>query len=129
MKYTVRLPVEVEIKTIKIVVPIYYDDEEIPYDFPGRSNDIWTAEIDIDTGKIKNYPKNKPFKIHIKVTDGGAYYLVDDKGFAVGFIEEDYVPHGVIPGKDGDYIIFDIDDQGFIQNWKAPTDLSEFFTE
>ena len=43
-------------------------------------------------------------------------------------IVQDYVPHGVVPGEYGDYVILKID-KGRIVNWPAKPDVSEFFNQ
>ncbi len=42
--------VEVDVKQVRISLPVNYDDEDIPFDFPHRVDDVWAVTIDIDTG-------------------------------------------------------------------------------
>jgi phosphoribosylformylglycinamidine (FGAM) synthase PurS component len=65
----------------------------------------------------------------MKVRDRGSYTLLDPQMQTIAKIEQDYVPHGVIPGSYGDYIELDIDANGKIRNWPKSFDLHEFFRE
>lgn len=128
MKATVMRPVEVEVTHIRLDLAIRYGDEEMPYDFPFRHNDMWTAIVNIDTGEIEDWPEGHAAKLHLKVVDCGTYTLLCDQE-AVARKESDYVPHGVVPGQYGDYVILHIDDAGRITNWPRNPDISAFFPE
>lgn len=52
MKTTVKIPTEIDIRYVRVHLPVRYEDEDMPYDFPFRNGDWWTAVIDIDSGKI-----------------------------------------------------------------------------
>lgn len=127
MKIKVIRPVEVNIETIRIKVPVRYDEEDIPNDFPLRTGDIWEAAVNVDTGVIRDWPQDKSGKLHMKVCDSGRYTLYDSKGFIVEEIIEDYVPNGIVPGQYGDYIDLDISHDGTILNWPKHPDVTAFF--
>lgn len=129
MKATVTRPVEIDIKFVRIAVPVNYGEEDMPKDFPfrDRENDIWDVTVDIDTGKIENWPAGVEHDLHMKVCDGGSYWLLDDKKSIVGCIDTDYVPHGVVPGEYGDYIVMQIKSDGTIANWPKWPNVSSFF--
>lgn len=127
MKATVLIPTEIEIKYIDVSLAVRYDDEDIPYDFPLREGNMWNATIEIDSGKIKDYPHNHPYKIFMKVVDQGIYILCDENRKEVARIENNYVPHGVVPGEYGDYVDLNINEHGIITNWPKNPDVSEFF--
>ena len=129
MKTTINKPVEVNIRWVNITVPVRYEDEDIPYDFPLRSNDVWRATVDIDTGRINDWPEGKSGRLQMKVTDCGVYTLRDEDNQVVAEIEQGYVPHGVVPGSFGDYIELQINEQGVITNWPKHPDLDAFFNE
>lgn len=131
MKLTVRRPVEVEIVGVLIEVPVRYDEEDIPNDFPLRRGDMWTAAVDIDTGKVHDWPPGRTGNLHMKVVDEGSYTLMAADGTTVAKIEQDYVPNSLIPGSYGDYIELDIDENGIITNWPKPDrlDVSDFFSD
>ncbi len=126
MKWEYLRPTTVEVTTVRVRVPVNYGDEDMPYDFPGRKGDIWTVDIDIDTGKIQDW-KGPAFDLYMKVVDGGSYYLFDEDRAWAQTLENEYVPHGLIPGEYGDYIHFDISEDGFIKHWPKEPDLSKFF--
>lgn len=124
MKVEIRTTIEVTVDRVRLDLPVHYDDEDMPFDFPFRENDKWRIEVDADTGRINNWPANRPdFDLYMKVTDGGSYYLVDEDGEVFAKLENDYVPHYLIPGEYGDYVELKIKG-GVITNWKIYT--SEF---
>lgn len=118
---------QVNVQYIKLSVPVRYDDEDIPYDFPLRNGDIWQATINLDTHKIENWPQGKSGRVFMKVCDEGSYYLLDDNQDIIKEISDCYVPD-CIPNKYGDYVNLHIDETGKIIN--MPTDFSfeRFFT-
>lgn len=116
---------EVDIQAIEVILPVRYDDEDIPYDAPKRCGDKWQAEIDIETGKIYDWPQGKTLDMYMKVCDSGSYSLRNAAGFVVA-TRNDYVPHGIIPGEYGDYVDLKIDATGKITNWPKKIDLSDF---
>lgn len=105
---------------------VRYDDEDISYDFPMRKGDLWKAKVELDTGKIVDWPAGKSGDLYMKVCDEGTYTLLDDAGQKVAAIEQNYVPHGVVPGKYGDYVDLEISEDGTITNWPRKPDLSAF---
>lgn len=133
MKATVLKPTVVTITHVAIRVPVNYGEEDIPYDFPLRNIGVWEAIVNIDTGEILGWPTGRPEKMHMKVNDGGSYRLLSlFNGFrwvTEAEIKCDYVPHGVVPGEYGDYIIFDINRDGIITNWPKAPDVSAFFKQ
>ena len=64
-----------------------------------------------------------------KVVDCGTYTLCDYALNTIAQLKEEYVPHGVVPGEDGDYIELNIDKNGIITNWPKNPDVSKFFPE
>ena len=145
MKITVKRPVEIEVTHILIRLPVRYEEEDIPNDFPLRDGDVWEALVEIDTGKIVNWPSNHRFQEcsinNMKVSDEGTYVLlcgtVANSGqpgqilgtlTEVARLENEYVPHGVVPGVYGDYVELDIKN-GVITNWPKKPNLSRFFKD
>ena len=92
---------------------------------PFRRGDFWCPIIDIDAGKVRDWPAGTVASVHYKVCDDGAYVLRGDDGSAL-FRREGYVPGILAPGGNGygDYIIMEIDETGKIANWNP--DLSAF---
>lgn len=115
----------VDVKTVYLEVAVRYDDEDMPNDFPGRTGDLWSVMIDIDAGKILNWP-GVEYELHMKVCDQGTYTLMDDAGKKLSEIEEDYVPNSLIPGEYGDYIDMQIAADGTIKNWPKKPSFERF---
>lgn len=129
MKATIKIEKEVEIVTIKIEVAVRYDEEDIPNDFPMRMGDLWSASVEVDTGKILNWPIGRSGDLHMKVVDEGSYSLLDKDSNIILSIEQDYVPNGIVPGRYGDYIDLKIDENGIITNWKKNPSIEDFIKE
>lgn len=126
MKATVLRWVEVEITEIHVRLPVRFQEEDIPNDFPLRSGNVWSARIEIDTGRIIDWPDGKDAELYLKVCDEGVYELRNANG-RVAILEGTYVPHGVIPGEYGDYVSLNIASDGVITNWPKRPDVSAFF--
>lgn len=115
-----------EVTHVRLQLPVRFDDEDMPYDFPLREGDTWSATVELATGKIKEWPKGKSGKVDLKVVDEGIYTLLLENGHEVARVENDYVPHGVVPGEYGDYVRLDIGRDGVIKNWPKQPNLSKF---
>ena len=126
MKATVKRPVEIDAKFVNIEVAVRYGTEDIPQDFPGRKGDMWYGCIDIDEGRLLDWPNGVAGVLAMKVTDSGTYELLDADREFIESINQGYVPNELIPGEYGDYIDLQIDDAGMISNWGNPN-LSDFF--
>ena len=87
---------------------------------PCREGDIWSLIIDLETGKIENWPEGTTANIYYKVCDDGRYTLLDtDRNKVktiIGYVPPIMCPEG---GGYGDYVIMNIDRDGIIQNWRA----------
>ena len=129
MKKTIFKPKEVEAKFVCVALPVRYDEEDIPNDFPLRLGDMWTATIEIDTGRIEGWPQGRSEDLYMKVCDEGSYFILDEDHKQLAGIESDYVPHGLIPGEYGDYVDFKINADGVITNWPNNPNLSAFFED
>lgn len=126
MKVKILIPTEVEITHVRIEVAVRYDEEDIPNDFPLRDGDMWKGTVEINTGKILDWPVGKSGDMYMKVCDEGSYYLLDAEGKEVLSIEGNYVPNNLIPGEFGDYIELNIDKNGIITNWPKRPSLEDF---
>lgn len=95
---------------------------------PCRRGDLWEPLIELESGRIANWPHGTVARIHYKVCDCGTYSLVGDNN-AVVAEKEGYVPHIMCPKGPGygDYVIMDVDADGKIAGWKA--NLDDFETE
>jgi len=131
MKIEVFVKKEVNIKIVEIDIAVRYDEEDIPNNFPFRKGDLWSAKIEVDTGKIIDWPIGKNGDMFMKVCDEGTYRLIDEKGELVAEIENDYVPNGLIPPTDGhgDYVHLIIDKDGYVTNWYQKPSFEDFFPD
>ena len=79
----------------------------------------WRPIIDIDNGVITNWEKGFTAQVHYKVCDDGIYTVTDKDGNII-VEHEGYVPSIMCPEDEGygDYIIMNIDENGFIQGWE-----------
>lgn len=117
--------VPVDVSFAKLDIPIRYGEEDIPNNFPLRVGSSWSIVVDIETGQIQNWPGlDEPIRVHLKVVDEGNYYLLDNEQNVIASVEQDYVPHGLVPGDWGDYVILDISTTGKIENWPRPEHLN-----
>lgn len=126
MKQILKIEKEFDIRFVKVDVAVRYGEEDIPNDFPLRFLDSWTAVIDIDSGVILDWPIGRSGRLNMKVCDEGSYYLMDENKEVILAIESNYVPNGLIPGRHGDYIDLDINENGKITNWKKNISFDDF---
>jgi len=128
MRVKILKPVEVNIRTVHISVPVRYGEEDIPNDAPRRNGDWWRAEVEVDSGQVRHWTPGAKLNLHMKVCDEGIYTLYDENNHMVTSLE-DYVPHSLIPGSYGDYIKLNIDITGKITNWPKNPSLEDFDLE
>jgi hypothetical protein len=129
MKAIIKVEKEVEIKYVKVQVPVRYEEEDIPNNFPLRNGNMWNAKIDIDNGIIIDWPKGKKGNIQMKICDEGSYYLLDENDNMILKIEQDYVPNKLLPGSYGDYLELHIKENGVISNWYSIPSINDFIFE
>lgn len=86
----------------------------------------WTVDVDLATGRIKGWPGGA-FDLFTKICDEGIYTLLQGDAEIVAIAG--YVPNGVVPGEDGDYVEMKIAADGTITNWPRNPDLSKFTGE
>jgi hypothetical protein len=87
--------------------------------------------IDLNTHSIIGWENNEnksKYNLFEKVRDEGTYVLYNTDGTEAAKIEG-YVPNKAIPDEKGygDYVEFDIGEDGVIKNWYKNPDFSEFF--
>jgi hypothetical protein len=90
---------------------------------PFRKDDAWCPTIDLQTGKVLNWPEGTAASVHYKVCDDGLYWLLDRDFVRIARYRSDYVPgaflcHG--GNGYGDYIIMDIGPDGRIADYERP---------
>lgn len=133
MKIKLEIEQEFEVKYLRASCGVRYwedatvdgvDDENGDL-IPCREGDYWKPLIDLQSGQIVNWKKGVSAQIHYKVCDDGTYALLDENYKEIVSIT-DYVPSIMSPKESGygDYVIMDVNEDGFIQNWTA--DLSKF---
>jgi hypothetical protein len=117
---------EVEAKYLDLDVAVRYNDEDMAYDAPLRDGKSWKAVINLDEGRIENWPQGETLSFHdMKICDEDIYILLDADKKEITRIEG-YVPNSLLPGEYGDYLDMDIDETGKITNWLTNASLEDF---
>lgn len=125
MKLTVRLKKEIEAVYLKADVAVRYDDEDIPFDAPLRVENRWVATINLEEGRILDWPQGQTLEINtMKICDEGVYTLLDADMKEIKQIDG-YVPGGILP-EGGDYLTLIISETGHITNWPSSPSLEDF---
>lgn len=134
MQVKVKQEVVFDATTILVNANVrYWEDGEIngvddhptmptmPCAVKGDKGYCWMPIIDIETGQIRNWSEGTTAEIHYKVCDEFECKIIDEKGGEHCLIKdyEGYVPEFMCPKERGygDYIIMDIDENGYIQDW------------
>lgn len=80
----------------------------------------WQPIINIEKGQITNWQQGVRASVYYKVCDGFDCLFVGLNDEVIAEYEG-YVPSFMCPKEDGygDYIIMDIDENGYIKNWDA----------
>lgn len=90
---------------------------------PLRKGDGWCPVIELETGRILNWPEGTEADIHYKVCDAGEYWLLDEDKKRIAKWRDYYVPNDILCVGDngyGDYIIFKVGGDGKIIDWEEP---------
>lgn len=107
--------------------------EDVKRSVPFRQGDLWMPTIHLESGRIMMWPKGTTADIHYKVCDQGEYWLTDSQGKKQFKWKGYYVPDDFLRVGDqgyGDYIIFQVGEDGFIKDWVKPDiDLDEWKAE
>ena len=132
MKITLKIEKEFDANFLQVEAGVRYwedatvngiEDEEDDL-IPCRVGNDWWPTIELETGKIINWEIGKKADIHYKVCDDGRYILQDENRDHIKTIDG-YVISDLTT--DSDYIIFKVDENGIIENWR-PT-LDDFETD
>lgn len=89
---------------------------------PLRNGDKWCPVIELQTGRVLNWPANVTADIHYKVCDQGEYWLGTETQRTHKY-KGHYVPDELLCVGDtgyGDYIILAVLDTGLIKDWQPP---------
>lgn len=87
----------------------------------------WHIIVNLDNGQIGNWPKGTVASIHYKSCDENYVQILDDQ---LGIVKdyEGYVPNFLCNGQGhGDYVILEIDEDGFIKNFN--NNLDDIFND
>lgn len=142
------------VKYIRLVLPVRYEEEDMPNCMPFRNGNIFDITYDVKSGDILDFIKqvididgiiewnsaenrvsanmledNLIFELNdLKVTDEGKYYLLDKDLNVLYSLIEEYVPDSYsVDGEYGDYIHLHIDlKNGKILNIKKDATFQEF---
>lgn len=92
---------------------------------PLRRGDDWAPVIDLDTGRILDWPEGTDAALYYKVCDEGEYWLLDSEKQRIAKWKSHYVPNSILTVDgdfrfEGDYIRFKVGADGFIMNWRRP---------
>jgi hypothetical protein len=92
---------------------------------PCRVIDYWKPLILLETGQIVNWKKGVTASIHYKSCDDNTFKLLDEDHVIIKEIDG-YVIKMMCPKRNGygDYVIMEIDEDGFIQDFEV--DFNEF---
>jgi hypothetical protein len=132
MKIKLKIYKEFDVKYLQLHVNVrYWDDAKIYNDdtgecgekdeyheIPCNNGNAWYPKIELETGKIVNWNQGIKAEIHYKVCDEGIYQLIDENGNIITSYSG-YVPSILCPKEAGygDYIIMDINEDGYINDW------------
>jgi hypothetical protein len=100
------------------------NEEDTDGKIPLRNGVLWEPIIDLQTGRIQNWPDGVTADIHYKVCDQGEYWLLDESEQRIAKWKGHYVPDDILcVGEDGygDYIIFKVAVDGTIIGWTIPS--------
>lgn len=126
MKLFVTIPKEVEAKYLKMDVAVRYGEDDMSNDAALREGDSWRALINLEEGRVEDWPKGKTLSFKdMKICDEGIYILLDADRKEITRIEG-YVPNELLPGDYGDYLSLDIAEDGKITNWMPDATLEDF---
>lgn len=114
------------------VGPRYFEDAEVDGYEDANSNPRmpltyidrdgvrrWKIAIDLESGKVHDWPEGITANVYYKVCDDGIYTFVDEK-FSELAVYDGYVPDflAIYDEGYGDYIYIEIDEKGYIKDWK-----------
>ncbi|QIL72268.1 hypothetical protein G7048_19065 [Diaphorobacter sp. HDW4B] len=135
MKVQAQITHDYEVAAIKVSAAVrYWEDGKVGESedtdgtlMPLRNGDLWEPTIDLDTGRIRDWPEGVEADVHYKVCDAGVYTLLDAEGRTLA-TRDGYVPDLLSPCGSGygDYIIMKIGADGVIADWDAEIDPDEW---
>lgn len=131
MKVKLKVTKEFDAKYLVVEAEVRYwedgivngEEDSLGTKIPCREGQAWCPVIDIDEGRIINWTQGITASIHYRVCDAGIYELQTPYNELI-VRKDGYVPRCLSPKENGygDYIIMDIDENGFIGKWKFSAD-------
>lgn len=125
-----------EVKYLEVSAGVrYWEDAsingspDVDGNIPLRKGDNWQPIIELEKGQVLDWPSDIEAKIHYKVCDDGEYWLLNEEKKRIAKWKSYYVPEKFLCVDSygfGDYIIFEIDKEGKIINWKKP-EIDEYY--
>ena len=135
MKVEAQITHEFDVAAIKVSAEVrYWEDAQVGSvvdvdgsKIPLRNGDCWEPVIDLDTGRIRNWPDGVVASVHYKVCDAGVYELLDAQDRTIA-VRDGYVPDILSPAESGygDYIILNIGGDGVLAEWRADIDPEDW---
>lgn len=109
----------------------YWEDAEVNGEedteegdlIPLKVGDLWKISIDLEEGRILDWPEGTTAAVHYKVCDQGEYWLADADGNRLFKWASAYVPDELLCVGEhgyGDYIILGIAGDGRLPSWTCP---------
>lgn len=97
--------------------------ENVEHFYYNKNQLAWCPVINLNTGQIENWKRGVTASIHYKSCDENVVELQDSNRNEIKYYEG-YVPNLLCPkgGGYGDYVIMDIDENGFIKDFKNNLD-------
>lgn len=95
---------------------------------PLKEGGYWKVDIELSSGKICNWREGSTASLHYKSADQNNFYLLDENKEITHKYENEYVIDAMCPEEKGygNYVIMDIDKNGFIKGFKDLTDDIEW---
>lgn len=134
MKIKLKIEKEYDVKYLQAKVGArYWEDavvngvEDVDGDLiPFHHGDYWCPLIELETGKVHDWPIGTVADIHYKSCDNNYFALLDKNMNVIKELVGSSVINMMCPLKagHGDYVIMGIDSDGIIRGFKA--DLSDF---
>mgnify|MGYP003290179861 CR=1 FL=1 len=150
MEITITKPTQVNVKTLEAYLGNrFYAEDLVFYNTDGDSVNVETTVellnkfpslekdkeicliIDVDSGKITNWPIGWSCEFYsIKLVDEGRYKLYDDENNLIHEYDG-YVPDilEIAQNGYGDYLEFEVNKNGYIEDWECTDDLIQDFME
>lgn len=129
LKIKAQITKEFDVVAIRVMAEVRYWEDATVNGVEGadgtliplRLESCWEPVIELDSGRVRDWPEGTTADVHYKVCDAGEYELLDSRGEMVAE-KHGYVPDMLSVGDSGygDYIIMKIGPGGLIEGWQPP---------